>query len=116
MVKGPVRDILYGHKAMYGEAMVKSNHFMTMIRRILDKPIHKRCIAATCDIWTDDYVIRCYLDFSVFRTIDEFKFNHTLIYCKHFSEDHKTVINIWQEMKSIFESFNVSFGDTPHGY
>ena len=66
MGKVDVRDIFYGRKTIRSEAMVKINHFTAMIRRILDEPIENHCIAATCDIWTDDYVKRSYLDFSVF--------------------------------------------------
>ena len=37
---------------------------------------------------------------------------HTLLRCKHFDEQ-KTEINIWHEIEQIFQSFNLSFGDTP---
>ncbi len=64
-------------------------------------------------MWTDDYIKRSYLDFSVFWATDEYKISHCSLRCKHYSEDSKTGLNIWQEIKSIFESFNLSFGDTP---
>ncbi|CAM4837628.1 unnamed protein product [Rotaria magnacalcarata] len=108
-----VRDIFYGRKTIRGEAISKFNHFSTTIRQILDEPIKNHCVAATCDMWTDDYMKRSYLDFTVFWTNDKYKLSHCLLRCKHFPEDSKTGINIWQEIKSIFESFNLSFGDTP---
>ncbi|CAF3802130.1 unnamed protein product [Rotaria sp. Silwood1] len=108
-----IRDIFYGRKTIRNEAMTKFNHFSNTIRQVLDEPIKNHCVAATCDMWTDDYIKRCYLDFTVFWTNDEFKLSHCLLRCKHFPEDSKTGINIWQEIKSIFESFNLSFGDTP---
>ncbi|CAF1305811.1 unnamed protein product [Rotaria sordida] len=108
-----IRDIFYGRKTIRNEAITKFNHFSNTIRQVLDEPIKNHCVAATCDMWTDDYIKRCYIDFTVFWTHDNFKLSHCLLRCKHFSEDSKTGINIWQEIKSIFESFNLSFGDTP---
>ena len=43
----------------------------------LDEPIKKHCVAATCDLWSDDLVKRSYLDFTVFW-IDE---ENQLRYC-----------------------------------
>ncbi|CAF3066216.1 unnamed protein product, partial [Rotaria sp. Silwood2] len=113
MGKVKARDIFYGRKTIHNEAMIKFNHFSNTIRTILDEPIKSHCVAATCDMWTDDYMKRSYLDFSVFWAADEYKLSHCLLRCKHFTEDSKTGVNIWQEIKSIFESFNLSFGDTP---
>ena len=69
--------------------------------------------SAACDLWTDDTIKRSYLDFTVFWVTDKHELRHCLLRCKHFSEDSKTAMNIWQEIKSIFESLNLSFGDTP---
>jgi hypothetical protein len=113
MGKVNVCDIFYGRKTIRAEAITKFNHFSTTIRRILEEPIKSHCIAAMCDMWTDDYIKRSYLDFSVFWATDEYKISHCSLRCKHYSEDSKTGLNIWQEIKSIFESFNLSFGDTP---
>ncbi|CAF4039817.1 unnamed protein product, partial [Rotaria magnacalcarata] len=113
MGKVNVHEIFYGRKTIRNESIAKFNHFSTTIRQILDEPIKNHCVAATCDMWTDDYVKRSYLDFSVFSTNDEYILSHCLLRCKHFSEESKTSMNIWQEIKYIFESFNLSFGDTP---
>ena len=108
-----VRDIFYGRKTIRNEAIIKFNEFSTNIRQILDEPIKNHCVAATCDMWTDDLIKRSYLDFSLFWADEEYKLYHCLLRCKYFSEDSKTGLNIWQEIKAIFESFNLSFGDTP---
>ncbi|CAF4762223.1 unnamed protein product [Rotaria sp. Silwood2] len=113
MGKVNIHDIFYGRKTIRNEAINKFNHFSTTIRQILEEPIKNHCVAATCDMWSDDYVKRSYLDFSVFWATQEYKLSHCLLRCKHFTEDNKTGINIWQEIRSIFESFNLSFGDTP---
>ena len=36
-----------------------------------------------------------------------------MLRCKHFPNETKTAINIWNEIEQIFQSFGVSFGDTP---
>ena len=108
-----VRDVFYGRKTIRTEAMAKFKYFSSTIRQMIDEPIRNHCVAATCDIWTDDNLKRSYLDFSVFWTNDKFKLSHCLLRCKHFPEDSKTSMNIWQKIKSSFESFNLSFGDTP---
>ena len=109
-----VCDVFYGLKTIRTEAMAKfPKYFSSTIRQMIDEPIRNHCVAATCDIGTDDNLKRCYLDFSVFWTNDEFKRFHCLLRCQHFPEDSNTSMNIWQEIKSLFESFNLSFGDTP---
>ena len=108
-----VRDIFYGRKTIRNEAMVKFNQFLGTMEQVLDESIRSHCVAATCDMWSDDYIKRSYLDFSVFWVNEHHQLSHSLLRCKHFPEDSKTGVNIWQEIKSIFESFNLSFGDTP---
>ncbi|CAF1588287.1 unnamed protein product, partial [Didymodactylos carnosus] len=58
MGKVNARDIFYGRKTVRNEALIKFNHFSTTIRQILEEPIKNHCVAATCDIWTDDYIKR----------------------------------------------------------
>lgn len=113
MGKVNVRDIFYGRKTIRQEALARFMQFSDEIRQTLEEPIKQHCVAATCDLWTDDYIKRSYLDFTVFWSTEDFKLHHCLLRCKHFPEESKTSINIWQEIKSIFESFNLSFGDTP---
>ena len=108
-----VRDVFYGRKTIRIEAMAKFKNFSTTIRQVIDEPTKNHCVAATCDMWTDDNLKRCYLEFSVFWTNDKFKLSHRLLRYKHLPEASKKNMNIWQEVKSIFESFNLSFGDTP---
>ncbi|CAF4023540.1 unnamed protein product, partial [Rotaria magnacalcarata] len=61
-----VLDIFSGRKTIRGEAISKFNQFSTAIRQILDEQIKNHCVAATCDMWTDDYMKQSYLDFTVF--------------------------------------------------
>ena len=35
------------------------------------------------------------------------------IRCKHFEEQSKTAINLWSEIESIFNEFDLIIGDTP---
>ena len=98
---------------MRHEAISKFMEFSDSIREILDEPIKNHCVAATCDLWSDDHIKRSYLDFTVFWSTDDHELHHGLLRCKYFPEDCKTGINIWLEIKSIFESFKLSFGDTP---
>ncbi|CAF4545457.1 unnamed protein product, partial [Didymodactylos carnosus] len=49
-----VRDVFYGRKTIREEAMVKFEDYIQFIRTILDEPVKQHCLAATCDIWTDD--------------------------------------------------------------
>lgn len=82
------------------------------MRSLLDEPIKQHCIAATTDLWTDDFLKRSYLDFTVFFVNDAYELKHSLSRCKHF-DVAKTGINIWHEIEQFFGSFNLSFGDTP---
>ena len=111
--KVSARDILYGRKSIRQEAMQKFNSFIQAVRLQLDIPIKTHCVTATCDMWADDFIKRSYLDFTVFWVSNEFDLNHSLLRCKHFSETNKTAVNIWREIKEIFASFDLSFGDTP---
>ena len=76
-------------------------------------PSNRHCVAATCDLWSDDMVKRSYLDFTVFWTDDDYQLHHCLLRCKHFPNETKTAINIWNEIEQIFQEFGLSFGDTP---
>jgi hypothetical protein len=58
-------------------------------------------------------VKRSYFDFTVFWTDDNYELHHCLLQCKHFANETKTAINIWSEIEQIFQSFGLSFGDTP---
>ena len=108
-----VHDIFYGRKTIRNEAINKFNQFSTTIREILDEPIKNHGIVAIYDLWTDDAIKRSYLDFTVFWVGNKYELRHCLLRCKHFAVDSTIGMNIWQEIKSIFESFNLSFGDTP---
>lgn len=108
-----VKDIFYGRKTIRQEAFNKFELFVSSIRSLLDEPVKRHCVAATCDLWSDDIVKRSYLDFTVFWTDDNYQLHHCLLRCKHFSNETKTAINIWNEIEQIFQSFGLSFGDTP---
>ncbi|CAF3880021.1 unnamed protein product, partial [Rotaria sp. Silwood1] len=108
-----VRDIFYGRKTIRQEAINKFELFVSSIRCLLDEPVKRHCIAATCDLWSNDIVKRSYLDFTVFWSDDNYQLHHCLLRCKHFPNETKTAINIWNEIKQIFQSFGLSFGDTP---
>ncbi|CAF0809275.1 unnamed protein product [Didymodactylos carnosus] len=68
---------------------------------------------AKTDLWTDDYVKRTYLDFIVFWLYESWKLRHSLLRCKHFTEDIKSGANICQEIESIYMEFHLYVGDTP---
>ncbi|CAF4620576.1 unnamed protein product [Rotaria sp. Silwood1] len=108
-----VRDIFYGRKTIRQEAINKFELFVSSIRCLLDEPVKRHCIAATCDLGSNDIVKRSYLDFTVFMSDDNYQLHHCLLRCKHFPNETKTAINIWNEIKQIFQSFGLSFGDTP---
>ncbi|CAF4200788.1 unnamed protein product [Rotaria sordida] len=107
-----VKDIFYGRQTIREEAVSKFDQYTDQIRSLLEEPIKQHCIAATADLWTDDLMKRSYLDFTVFYVNNIYELKHTLLRCKHFDEQ-KTGINIWHEIEQIFQSFNLSFGDTP---
>ena len=111
--KVSARDILYGRKSVRQEAMQKFHSFVQVVRLKLDIPIKTHCVAATCDMWADDFIKRSYLDFTVFWISNDFELNHSLLRCKYFSENNKTAVNIWREIEEIFASFDLSCDDTP---
>ncbi|CAF4463015.1 unnamed protein product, partial [Rotaria sp. Silwood2] len=39
--------------------------------------------------------------------------HHALLRCKHFEEQSKNAINLWNEIESIFNEFDLIIGDTP---
>jgi hypothetical protein len=51
-----VSEVFYGRKTIRSEAFSKFEAFLTSIRALLDEPIKKHCVAATCDLWSDDLV------------------------------------------------------------
>ncbi|CAF4485935.1 unnamed protein product [Rotaria sp. Silwood2] len=108
-----VHDIFYGRKTIREYLLIKFDSYLKTIRNALDEPIKEHCLAATCDLWTDDFTKRSYLDFTVFWTTKEYELKHSLLRCKYFEEESKTAVNIWNELKIIFDSFNLSYGDTP---
>jgi hypothetical protein len=38
---------------------------------------------------------------------------HAILRCKHFEEQSKTAINLWNEIESLFNEFDLVIGDTP---
>ena len=100
----------YDRKTIRTEAMTNFNHFSTRIRQVIYELIKNYCVPATCNIWIDDNLKRFYPDFLAFWTNDEFKLSHCLLRCKYFLEDNRTSTHIWQEIKSIFEAFDLFFG------
>ena len=107
-----VKDIFYGRKTIREEALLKYDQYTNQTRSLLEELIKQHCVAATADLWTDDVMKRSYLDFTLFFVNDIYELKHTLLKCKHFDKE-KSVINIWHEIEEIFQSFNLSFGDTP---
>ncbi|CAF2083912.1 unnamed protein product [Rotaria magnacalcarata] len=108
-----VHDIFYGRKTIREYLLLKFDAYLKSIRQVLDEPIKSHCLAATSDLWTDDFAKRTYLDFTVFWVTEEYELKHSMLRCKYFEEDSKTAVNIWYELKYIFDSFNLSYGDTP---
>ena len=107
-----IRDIFYGRQSIREDALWKFDQYTQQICSSLKEPIKQHCLAATADLWTDDLMKRNYLDFTVFIVNDAYELKHSLLRCKHFDES-KTGINIWHEIEQFFESFSLSFGDTP---
>ncbi|CAF1481339.1 unnamed protein product [Rotaria magnacalcarata] len=107
-----VQDIFYGRKTIREEVLLKFTQYTNQIRSLLDEPIQQHCVAGTADVWTDDLMKRSYLDFTVFFVNDAYELKHTMLRCKHFDAP-KSGINIWHEIEEIFQSFNLSFGNTP---
>ncbi len=92
-----IHDVFYGRKTIRECLLIKFDAYLKSIRHVLDEPIKEHCLAATCDLWTDDFVKRTYLDFTVFWVTKEYELKHTLLRCKYFEEDSKTAMNIWNE-------------------
>lgn len=97
--KVDVHDIFYGRKTIRAYLMIKFDLYLKRIRDILYEPIKEHCLAATCDLWTDDFAKRSYLDFTVFWVTKEYELKHSLLRCKYFEQEAKTAVNIWQECK-----------------
>jgi hypothetical protein len=50
----------------------------------------------------------------VFSWIDsDWHQHHAILRCKHFEEQSKNAINLWAEIESIFNEFDLVIGDTP---
>jgi hypothetical protein len=94
-----VRDIFYGRKTIREYLLTKFDTYVKSIRHLLDEPIREHCLAATCDLWTDDFQKRTYLDFTVFWVTNDYILKHSLLRCKYFEEVSKTAVNIWHECK-----------------
>ncbi|CAF1534357.1 unnamed protein product [Adineta ricciae] len=77
------------------------------------KAIRQETITAICDLWSDGIIQRFYLDFTVFWSGDNYQLHHCSLCCKHFENESKAAINIWNEIEQIFQSFELLFGDTP---
>jgi len=92
-----IHDIFFGCKTIRECLLKKFNAYLKSIREILDEPIKTHCLAATCDLWSDDFVKRSYLDFSVFWVTKDYQLKHSLLRCKYFEEESKTAVNIWNE-------------------
>ncbi|CAF1406608.1 unnamed protein product [Adineta steineri] len=108
-----IHDIFYGRKTIREHLLAKFDLYLKTIRNFLNEPIQEHCLAATCDLWTDDYAKRSYLDFTVFWTTKDYELKHSLLRCKYFEAESKTAVNIWKELKIIFDLFGLSYGDTP---
>ena len=108
-----ITDIFCGRKTILQEAINKFELFVSSVRSLLDEPVKRHCVAAACDLWSNDITKRSYLDFTVFWTDDNYQLHYCLLRCKHFPNEMKTAINIWNEIEQIFQSFGFSFGTTP---
>ena len=84
----------YVRKTIRQEAINKFELFVLSIRSVLDEPVKRHCVAATCDLWSNDIVKRSYLDFTVFWSDYNYQLHHCLLHCKYFPNEIKTTINI----------------------
>ncbi|CAF0937106.1 unnamed protein product [Rotaria sordida] len=74
-----IHDIFYGRKTIREYLLTKFDAYLKTIRNILGEPIKEHCLAATYDLWTDDFAKRTYLDFTVFWTTKEYELKHSLL-------------------------------------
>ena len=90
-----VSDIFfYVRKTIRQEAINKFELFVLSIRSLLDELVKRHCVAATCDLWSNDIVKRSYLDFTVFWSDYNYQLYHCLLHCKYFPNEIKMAINI----------------------
>ncbi|CAF1065284.1 unnamed protein product, partial [Rotaria sordida] len=74
-----MHDIFYGHKTIREYLLIKFDAYLKTIRNILGESIKEHCLAATYDLWTDDFAKRTYLDSTVFWTTKEYELKHSLL-------------------------------------
>ncbi|CAF1647204.1 unnamed protein product, partial [Didymodactylos carnosus] len=55
-----VHDVFYGRKTIREQLLLKFDTYIKSIRSVLNEPIKEHCLAATCDLWTDDMVKRIF--------------------------------------------------------
>jgi hypothetical protein len=60
-----IRDVWFGRNTIQSECVRKFKQYRTSIETLLRANVQDRSIAATTDLWRDDYVGRYYLDFTV---------------------------------------------------
>ena len=61
-----IKGIFCNRKTVRQEAINKFELFVSSVRSLLDEAVKRHCIAAACDLWSDDIIKRSYLDFTVF--------------------------------------------------
>ena len=102
-----IKNIFDGCKTIRQEAINKFELFVSSVRSLSDEPAKRHCAAAICDLWSDDIIKRSYLDFTIFWPDDNYQLHHCLLLCKHFPNEMKTAINIWNEIEQIFQSLGL---------
>ncbi|CAF0832632.1 unnamed protein product [Adineta steineri] len=108
-----IHDIWYGRKSIKDECYNRFILYKNEMVKEMKKYAMNRTLSATTDLWRDDAIGRYYLDFTVFWIDHAWKLHHALLRCKHFQEQSKTAINLWDEIESIFNEFYLILGDTP---
>ncbi|CAF4518026.1 unnamed protein product, partial [Didymodactylos carnosus] len=78
---------------------------MMRTKQLIKESIKNHNLVATADLWSDGYIKRTYLNFIVFWLDESWNLRHSLLRCKHFTEDIKSGANIWQEIESIHMEF-----------
>jgi len=108
-----VQDIWYGRQSVRNECHIKFQQYQEDIKSIIQPYTNDRTVSATVDLWRDDVIQRYYIDFTIFYLDEHWQLKHNILRCKYFDEQSKTAINIWSEIESIFEEFDLVIGDTP---
>ena len=108
-----INDCWFGRRTIREKALAEVNQLNERILHDIAIPLQQSCVACTTDLWTDKYVKRSYLDFTLFWINETFQLKHTMARCKVFSHEKKTAENVRSELEGIMRELQLPLGDTP---